>query len=264
MIEVISIPTFTDNYVWLIKNSQTGHCCVVDPGQAEPVLKVLQQHGLSLDAILITHHHYDHIDGTNDLIAATTLPVTIYSSIDMQLPALATNGGEVCRVDEGSQIKPLDEGLSLNVMATPGHKRDHVVYYNDELLFCGDTLFSGGCGRILDGTAEDLFNSLQRIAALGDEIAVYPAHEYTQANLAFCHAVEPQNRALKDYISRVAKLRQQGLPTLPSSIKQEKLVNVFLRSELDSVRCAMEHKEADILDSEQAVFTALRRYKDHF
>jgi len=258
MLEVISIPTFTDNYVWLIKNTENNHCCIVDPGQAEPVLQVINQQNLILDAILITHHHYDHVDGISGILAASVHPVEIYSSIAMEV------GIPINLVAENSQLHLLDNSLQLTVMATPGHKREHVVYYNQTMLFSGDTLFSGGCGRILDGSAAELFSSLQRIKALNENILVYPAHEYTQANLMFCYAVEPQNNNLKQRIEHTAKLRQQGLPTLPNSLKNEKEINVFLRTNEATVSMAMEHKLLEILTSEQAVFTALRAWKDHF
>jgi len=258
MLEVISIPTFNDNYVWLIKNTENNHCCIVDPGQSAPVLDVINQQNLILEAILITHHHYDHIDGISDIINASTSPVQIYSSIALEVDAPVT------LVTENTQLNLLNNSLALSVMATPGHKREHVVYYNQAMLFSGDTLFSGGCGRILDGSATELFSSLQRIKALDENILVYPAHEYTQANLMFCYAVEPQNKDLKKHIEHTAKLRQQGLPTVPNSLKNEKEINVFLRTEQATVSMAMEHKLLDILTSEQAVFTALREWKDHF
>jgi hydroxyacylglutathione hydrolase len=258
MIEVISIPTFSDNYVWLIKNTRSNHCCVVDPGHAEPVQQVITQQGLILDAILITHHHYDHIDGVSALIDASSQQVHTYSSLPMTLTSPLTV------VADNSELSLLDGALNLTVMATPGHKSEHVVFHNAEMLFCGDTLFSGGCGRILEGTATALFQSLQKILTLNEQVSVYPAHEYTQANLMFCHAVEPRNIPLKKYIKHAAKLRQQGLPTLPSSLKKEKQINVFLRTDEPTVRCAVEHQQAEVLNSEQAVFTALRAWKDRF
>ena len=162
MIEVISIPTMSDNYVWLLKNSQDNSCCIIDPGAAEPVLDVLTQHGLKLKSILITHHHYDHVDGIpailadSELAARNTAATTIYSSIAM--PAFAN----VVQVNDGDVINPFADDFQLTVMATPGHKREHVVYHNEQLLFSGDTLFSGGCGRILDGSACELFHSLEK------------------------------------------------------------------------------------------------------
>lgn len=259
MIEVISIPTLSDNYVWLIKNSRDNSCCIVDPGAAQPVLDVIAQHHLTLTSILITHHHYDHVDGIPAILAENQLtPVTIYSSIAM--PAF-TN---VSLVHDGDIIAPFADDFQLTVMATPGHKREHVVYHNEQLLFSGDTLFSGGCGRILDGSACELFHSLEKITQLNDELLVYPTHEYTQANLMFCHAIEPHNPALKTAIAETAKLRQRGLPTLPSSIKKEKQINVFLRTHEPMIRARLEDKLSRLLDSEQAIFTELRKWKDNF
>lgn len=264
MIEVISIPTLSDNYVWLIKNSLDNNCCVVDPGAADPVLEVLALHNLKLNGILITHHHYDHIDGIPELLANSELtarnsaPVTIYSSIAM--PEFEN----VITVADGDKIQPFSNDFQLSVMATPGHKREHVVYHNDQLLFSGDTLFSGGCGRILDGSACELFHSLGKITQLNDELLVYPTHEYTQANLMFCHAVEPHNEALKIAISETAKLRQRGLPTLPSTLKKEKQINVFLRTNEPMIRSVLEDRLTLLLDSEQSIFTELRSWKDNF
>lgn len=257
MSEIISIPILNDNYVWLIKNANKK-CCIVDPGDAAPVLNVIQQQGLTLEAILITHGHYDHIGGIGELLSALGDNVTLYTPQSLPLTYPATN------VAEGDQLSLLDNELQLTVMATPGHKAEHIVYHNNDMLFSGDTLFSAGCGRIFDGTAAQLFNSLQRIAALPETIKIYPAHEYTQANLMFCHAVEPANKEINTHIQHVAKLRQQGLPTVPAILAQEKQINVFLRCHEPSVRFAVENQQHVICDSDEAVFSALRAWKDKF
>lgn len=258
MIEVISIPTFSDNYVWLIKNTSNNHCCIIDPGQAAPVIDVIAQQGLILESILITHHHYDHIDGISELLTSTNDSVFIYSSVAMP------QYDNLIIVDDQDKLSLLKDTLKLNVMATPGHKREHVIYHNDTYAFTGDTLFSGGCGRILDGTACELFHSLQKISQLDDTILVYPAHEYTQANLMFCHAVESHNTDLKLAIADVAKRRQLGLSSLPSTIKKEKQINVFLRAHEPMIRAVLEDKHHQLFNSELVVFTALRAWKDHF
>lgn len=257
MLEIISIPILNDNYVWLIKNANKK-CCIVDPGDAAPVLNVIQQQGLTLEAILITHGHYDHIGGIGELLSAPSNEITLYipQSLPISHPAI--------NVSEGDQLSLLDNELQLTVMATPGHKAEHVVYHNSDMLFSGDTLFSAGCGRILDGTPAQLFDSLQRIADLPEVLKIYPAHEYTQANLMFGHAVEPANKAINAHIHQVAKLRQQGLPTVPSTLAHEKQVNVFLRCHEPRVQFAVENHQHVICDSEEAVFSALRAWKDMF
>ncbi|MBO1519820.1 hydroxyacylglutathione hydrolase [Oceanisphaera sp. DM8] len=258
------ICAFQDNYIWLLSNNK--HAVVVDPGQAAPIEQVLAERGLILTDILITHHHYDHTGGVQALLKNWP-HAKVYAPADEPLPssnAVALNDGDTLNLSELN--------LTFNVMKVPGHTLGHIAFYaandNDSvshpLLFCGDTLFSGGCGRLFEGTPQQMYDSLQRLKALPDATQVYCTHEYTQSNLAFGYAVEPSNNALKKHIQSVAKCRQQGIPTLPSSIGLEKAINVFLRSDLANVKASIQaHAGAPLTESTQ-VFAALRRWKDDF
>lgn len=254
MYSVLTIPAFQDNYIWLIR--QEKHCLVVDPGSAGPVLERLDSLGLALDAILLTHHHQDHTGGVTELLTA-------YPNARLYQPRHETQlHFDGTRVEEGDQIRWHD--LTLSVLHVPGHTRGHVAYHGGGMLFCGDTLFSAGCGRLFEGSAEEMYDSLQRLLALPDETRVYPAHEYTLSNLRFAHAVEPQNRKIAEIIKEISKLRQQGLPSLPTTLGRERDVNVFLRCHLDSVRFSAEKHALSQLDTPQKVFHTLRLWKDVF
>lgn len=251
---VITIPAFNDNYIWLIRHE--NHCLVVDPGSAEPVLERLAALNLTLDAILITHHHKDHTGGVADLLAAFPL-ARLYLPQHDELPGLTGT-----RVEHGDTIRW--HGLTLTVIHVPGHTRGHVAYYSDGMLFCGDTLFSAGCGRLFEGTAEQMYDSLERLKSLPDETLIYPAHEYTMANLRFALAVEPDNPAITAYTREISKRRQQGVPSLPTRLELEKQVNVFLRCNHDSVKFSAEKYQLSQLDTPQEVFRVLRAWKDVF
>ncbi|WP_445397203.1 hydroxyacylglutathione hydrolase [Zobellella sp. An-6] len=256
MPNISPIPAFNDNYIWLISNGDRA--AVVDPGDAAPVGRVLAERGLTLDAILITHHHRDHTGGVQALLAQWP-EARLYAPAAEPMPAPGGIG-----LKEGDRVKLSSLGLELAVMAVPGHTLGHIAYHGQGLLFCGDTLFSGGCGRLFEGTPQQMHQSLSRLATLPDETRVYCTHEYTQANLAFCHTVEPNNPELKKYLQKVAKLRQQGIPTLPSSIALEKAVNVFLRPHVAGVRAAAQHHAMAALNEDVEVFAALRHWKDDF
>lgn len=254
MFQVITVPAFEDNYIWLI--CKDNHCLAIDPGSATPVLARLDALGLTLDGILITHHHHDHCGGVAELLEH-------YREARLYLPRHeALPGLDGIRVDEGDLINW--HGLSLTVMHLPGHTRGHVAYYGAGMLFCGDTLFSAGCGRLFEGTAEELYHSLNRIAALPDETLIYPTHEYTLSNLRFAMRVEPDNAAISDYLRQISKLRRQGLPTLPTLLKREREVNVFLRCEHENIKFNVENHLSEQLDTPLHLFSALRRWKDVF
>ncbi|MEI6896417.1 MAG: hydroxyacylglutathione hydrolase [Psychromonas sp.] len=256
MVHVLTIPSFNDNYIWLIKDSQSQHCIVVDPGDASPVLEIIKSQALILDAILLTHKHYDHIDGVTTLLSTLGENINVYSKNNL-FP-------ESILVAEGQSIHCFESRFALTVMEVPGHTLDHIVFYNEDMLFSGDTLFSGGCGRVFEGSHVQMFDALSRLAMLPEQTQVYCAHEYTVSNLKFAYAVEPKNQDLLSYIQYVAKKRQQGLATIPTNIGLEKRINPFLRCQQNVLIDHLQHKLARPLMAGFETFSALRTYKDNF
>ena len=258
MLTITPIPAFNDNYIWAMtkQTQQTLHCAVVDPGDAAPVVAFLQQTGAELSTILLTHHHHDHIGGVAQL--CKQFSPQVYG------PSLEAKQVVMQALQEGDVIEIKQLGLKLNVLDVPGHTLGHIAYHDDEHLFCGDTLFSAGCGRLFEGSPKQMYTSLAKFAALADETKVYCTHEYTQANLVFADAVECDNFAMQQYKQVVAKRREQGKPTLPSSIGLEKAINPFLRCQEPAVKQAVEHFVGHCCDDDVAVFTHLREWKDQF
>ncbi|WP_291994774.1 hydroxyacylglutathione hydrolase [Candidatus Accumulibacter sp. ACC003] len=253
MFDVIRIPAFKDNYIWLLRKGAAA--AVVDPGDARPVLEVLDQYGLSLTTILVTHHHADHQGGVSRLLAH--YPAEVFG------PATESISGITRPLAGGETIRTAFCDVEFQVLAVPGHTLGHLAYYGADCLFCGDTLFAGGCGRLFEGSAAQMADSLARLAALPGETAVYCAHEYTEANLRFALAVEPGNRRLQSRVNEVAVARAKGWPTVPSTIAIEKASNPFLRSAEPEVAAAARRRVADAHD-DVAVFAALRAWKDGF
>jgi len=253
MFDVIRIPAFKDNYIWLLRKGAAA--TVVDPGDARPVLEVLEREGLKLASILVTHHHADHQGGVAALLA--------HYRAEVYGPAAEAISGISRPLRGGETIHPagLDSGFA--VVAVPGHTLGHLAYYGAGCLFCGDTLFAGGCGRLFEGTPAQMAASLARLAELPDETAVYCAHEYTQANLRFALAVEPGNRFLQGRAAEVAAARAGGLATVPSTIACEKASNPFLRCSEPEVVASAQRHGAGAAD-EVAVFAALREWKNGF
>lgn len=255
--KLLPLPAFQDNYLWLLQDGQRA--LVVDPGDAEPVLAGLRQAAARLDAILVTHHHGDHTGGVQALCTATGAVVYGPASEAVPRPFEPVRGGDT--------VTAL--GLSWQVIDVPGHTAGHVAYFSPNvggtpLLFCGDTLFSGGCGRLFEGTPAQMLASLDRLAALPGATRVCCAHEYTLSNLRFARAVEPGNEKLIHYLSHCEALRSQHQPTLPSTIEQERQINPFLRTrEPEVVRAAQAFNGADPGD-EAAVFAAIRQWKNEF
>jgi len=253
MFNVIRIPAFKDNYIWLLRKGASA--AVVDPGDARPVLDLLDREGLSLASILVTHHHADHQGGVAELLAH--YPAEVFGPAAESITGLSRplSGGETVR------IAACD--VEFQVIAVPGHTLGHIAYYGAGCLFCGDTLFAGGCGRLFEGTAAQMADSLARLAALPDETAVFCAHEYTQANLRFALAVEPGNRRLQSRVNEVARARASGLATVPSTMAIEKASNPFLRCGEPEV-AASARRRAPAAADEVAVFAALREWKNSF
>lgn len=255
MIKVTAIPALKDNYIWCLSNEVTRTCAIVDPGDAVPVLDFLQQQQLTLEAILITHHHQDHVYGVAQLL--DHYQVAVYGSQNSPFKLINHPLSHL-------QTITLLETLKLQVLAVPGHTLDHIVYYGDEKLFCGDTLFAAGCGRLFEGTAEQLYESLQKLAQLPDATAVYCGHEYTLANLNFAQQVEPDNKAIAERIIQVKKLRESQASSLPSNLAVEKLTNPFLRVNQPAVIQAVSHHAQQKLTDQIEVFKCLRLWKDSF
>lgn len=260
-IDVVGVPAFEDNYLWVIHNATDA--VVVDPGDAAPVIDYLAAHELTLAAVLVTHHHPDHIGGIGALVEWSGADVPVHATGRHEIPH------RTHAVGEGDAIRIDALGLDFHVMAVPGHTASHIAFHVSDRrwLFCGDTLFAGGCGRLLGGTAAQLFASLSRIAALPDDTAVYCAHEYTLANLRFAEAVEPDNTVLHTRIAHEKARRAADEPTVPTRIGIERLTNPFLRCDIQEVKNAVQRAFPDVLPSNAApelVFTQLRKWKNNF
>ena len=256
-LSILTVPAFDDNYLWLIHNGQEA--IVVDPGDATVILQALAQHGLRLSAILLTHHHSDHIGGVDELLTHFTVPVygPAHDGIDSVTVPL----------DDADQITIEALHLHFDVIAVPGHTFGHIAYYAKQLdaVFCGDTLFAGGCGRLFEGTPAQMLNSLDQLAALPENTAVYCAHEYTLSNLAFAAEVEPGNQALHARIAREQQKRHEGIPTVPTQIGLEKQTNPFLRTREATVIARLVQTERVIAGQDEASnFGALREWKNNF
>jgi hydroxyacylglutathione hydrolase len=251
---LIALPAFNDNYIWALQASD-GRAIVIDPGDAEPVLQQLSC-GLRPVAILITHHHADHVGGVGRL--RETLGIPCFAPEDDRIVDAST------RVRDGESIAIEGWSDPIQVMATHGHTRSHVSFIAGDVLFCGDTLFSLGCGRLFEGSAADMHASLQKLAALPATTRVCCAHEYTQSNGRFALTVEPDNAALQARMHDVGSLRMIGRTTLPSTMGSERDCNPFLRTHLPLVRRAAEAHTQQSLPTPEQVFAALRAWKDGF
>ena len=255
MIEITPIPVLADNYTWLIRESQSSGAIVVDPGDAAPVAGALGSLGLKLNAILITHHHADHVAGVAGLLADA---IPVYGPADSHIPHLTHP------LRAGDRLVPGGLDIPLEVLAVPGHTLDHIAYRGDGMLFAGDALFAGGCGRMFEGTPEPMQRYLAGLRDLPADTRVYCGHEYTQANLEFAIAAEPENEALQARLERVREQRRRSAITVPSTIGEELATNPFLRWDSDAVvRHATEHA-GRTPESPADVFAILRDWKDHF
>ncbi|MSQ89123.1 MAG: hydroxyacylglutathione hydrolase [Betaproteobacteria bacterium] len=258
MLEIVPLPALQDNYIWTLRDAdrKIRYAAVVDPGAAAPVKEYLAREGLTLAAILATHHHPDHVGGIAELVAMT--PVPVFGPKGEPIPALTHPVGQ----DDKVEIPALK--VSFSVLDIPGHTRAHVGYYGLESLFCGDTLFACGCGRVFEGTAEQMLASLSKLAALPDATKVYCGHEYTLANIKFARAVDPHNPMLSAREERAKTLRAAGRPTLPSTLGEERATNPFLRcADPVVVESANKYLGARMADPVR-VFAAIREWKNKF
>jgi hydroxyacylglutathione hydrolase len=252
MTSITPISAFQDNYIWVIIHSDNKTITCIDPGLAEPLSKAMQQNGWVLQNILITHHHHDHIGGIETLLKHAP-NCNVYAPNDSRISAVTH------RVHDGEKI--IIDSYIFSILAIPGHTCSHIAYYEAEQywLFCGDTLFSAGCGRVFDGTIEQLYATLQKIKQLPDETKIYCGHEYTKKNLTFALTIEPENRDIKQYLQSI----QNTSCTLPSTLTQEKKVNPFLRTHLPALQTFANSRNLNPSDQMQ-VFKQLRHEKDHW
>lgn len=251
-----SLIIISGNYIWLIQSAHNRAVMIVDPGDAAPVMTALETLQLTPVAILVTHHHADHTGGIRRLCDEYTLPV--FGPANGNIPEVTHT------VKPGEDQLLVDDFPPLTVLDTPGHTPEHISYLLQNRLFCGDTLFAGGCGKLLGGTAEQLYQSLSRLRGLPDDTEVYCAHEYTEKNLTFASTVEPANDELIARLQLTRQQRRQGEVTVPSRMAIEKHTNPFLRCDKPAIRKAAEAYAGQPLDSDLQVFSTLRRWKDSF
>lgn len=252
--KIIPVPAFEDNYIWLLRNQR--YAAAVDPGDAEPLLDYLEREGLSLTAILVTHHHGDHTGGIEDLLCHARVPV--YGPRRETIPGVSHPLGE----GDCAKLPELD--VELAVLDVPGHTAGHIAYYGANSLFCGDTLFTCGCGKLFEGTPAQMLASLEKFAALPDDTRIYCAHEYTLENIGFAKLVEPANAQLLERELHDRRSREQGHPTLPASLALEKATNPFLRYRHPDVIQAASRFAGHPLSDPIAVFAAIREWRNRY
>jgi hydroxyacylglutathione hydrolase len=253
--EVYPIPAFRDNYIWLIRLG--NRAAVVDPGDAAPVFAYMENEKLTLDAILVTHHHDDHIGGIPALLDA-------FPGLPIYAPRQENYAFPHTPVGEGDEVELESLQLHLRVMETPGHTLGHVVYYGANSLFCGDTLFSCGCGRLFEGSYEQLFASLQRLAALPLETRVYCTHEYTLHNIRFARQLDPNNQQLLERERECESTVAAGRPTLPSTVALERCVNPFLRCDDPIIQATARDRTGATIEDALSAFRAIRQLRNTF
>jgi hydroxyacylglutathione hydrolase len=256
ILSVLPVPAFNDNYLWLIHDGQ--YAAAVDPGDATPILAALKAHNLSLVAILLTHHHADHVGGVQNLLQHANIPVFGPSTENIRDVTIS--------LVEGDQAVVPELDLTLDVLDVPGHTSGHIAYVarDRQWLFCGDTLFAGGCGRLFEGTPAQMVSSLAKLTKLPDDTQVYCAHEYTLSNLRFALAAEPGNHALQTRFSAEKEKRDHGLPTVPSYIGLEKATNPFLRYREKEIIHGLQSHGRLTGDDPISAFAALREWKNNF
>ena len=256
-IDVRPVRAFSDNYIWLIESARApGRLVAVDPGDAAPVRAELARRGASLAAILLTHHHPDHIGGVEGLMELGEVCVIAPDDARIPVRTRTVRDGDRCDVPE--------LGLEFDILAVPGHTLSHIAFWGHGSLFCGDTLFSAGCGRMFEGTPVQMNASLNRLRALPPDTRMYCGHEYTAANLRFALTVDPANQSAQAYRDAVARARAADQPTLPSEMSLEIRVNPFLRCDIPGIRAAAEAHAGRPLPDASQVFGVLRAWKDAF
>ena len=256
MVEIKPVKAFRDNYIWLIGSPESQHVVIVDPGDASPVLERIHEQEFSPTAILLTHHHPDHVGGVGKLLEYYEIPV--YGPANEDIPSVTHP------LREGDNLILANTGITLSVLEVPGHTAGAIAYHGAGVVFTGDTLFMAGRGRLFEGTPAQMHESLGKLAALPDSTKIYCGHEYTLANLAFAMAVEPENHAITFRIDNCRKLREIDQPTVPATLAEEKLTNPFLRTREASVRQAANRHPGRRLESEIDVLAVIRQWKDTF
>ena len=258
MLEIIPLPALKDhyNYIWLLKNKASNHVAIVDPGEAGPLLDLIEFEKLIPIAILITHRHWDHVDGIPEITEKYDVPV--------YTPKTEKVKGSTHPVGEGDTVSLPELDLTLTILDVPGHTSGAIAYYADGMVFSGDTLFAAGCGRIFEGTPPQMHTSLSKFKTLPDDTLLYCGHEYTVSNLQFAATVEPENTLIQECLSQAKETREKGLPTVPTTLKIEKQTNPFLRCEQLDVIEAAEKISGRKLNEAHEVFAAVRSWKDTF
>lgn len=255
MHDVTALGAFADNYIWVITTGNDARVAVVDPGDAAPVQAFLADRNLQLGAILLTHHHPDHTAGVDGLLRDADVPV--YAPDEAARVARVSNP-----ISEGDRVTLDWLDLTLDVIAVPGHTAGHVALYGEGLLFSGDTLFRGGCGRLFEGDAAQMRASLDKLRRLPDDTRVYCGHEYTQKNLRFAAEVEPANDAIRDALAAADRERDAGRPTLPSTMAEERRINPFLRWDESSVIDAAAQRAGHRPSNADEVLAIVREWKN--
>ena len=253
-VSIHPVRAFRDNYVWTLRRGDNA--AVVDPGDAKPVLAYLRAEKLQLRAILNTHHHADHVGGNAELLEH--YPVPVYGPHDERIPTVTR------RVGEGDRFTLEEFGLEFQVFEIPGHTRSHIAFYGGGMLYCGDTLFACGCGRLFEGTPAQMHASLAKLAKLPDATRIYCGHEYTLANIKFAKATDAANTALARWEQAASALRAKDEPTLPSTLAQERLANPFLRCDQPAIIAAASRHAGHPLADAVSVLGALRDWKNNF
>ncbi|UJP06155.1 MAG: hydroxyacylglutathione hydrolase [Nitrosomonas sp.] len=257
MLNIHPVHAFRDNYIWVIHNRRSA--AVVDPGDAQPVIAYLQHNHLQLNAILITHHHSDHTGGILELLHYCEAPV--YG------PATGSTAAITHSLRETDRVRLEALSLDLAVLEIPGHTLDHIAYYGGDpfdMVFCGDTLFACGCGRVFEGTPEQMYQSLQKLARLPDDTLIFCAHEYTLGNIMFARTVDPDNTRLTAFAAAAQQLRLQQLPTVPTKLELERAINPFLRCAVPAIAAQAQRQAGYPLNHPEAVFSMLRDWKNRF